>query len=113
MPSFSQLKDMFRVQREAKKVKKELKRIHVEAEGRGVKVTVSADMEVVSIDIAPDAPPQALSTAEGRETLSRELIDALNRAFKKAQVVSAEKMQGVMGEMGFPTDQGMKGMGQQ
>ncbi|MFH1444365.1 MAG: YbaB/EbfC family nucleoid-associated protein [Candidatus Peregrinibacteria bacterium] len=104
MPSFSQIKDMFRVQREAKKVKKELKRIHVEAEGRGVKVAVSADMEVVSIDIAPDAP---------RETLNRELVDALNRAFKKAQVVSAEKMQGVMGEMGFPTDQGMKGMGQQ
>ena len=47
MVSFSQLKDMFRVQREAKKVKKELKRIQVEAEARGVKVVVSADMEVV------------------------------------------------------------------
>ncbi|MDD5103319.1 MAG: YbaB/EbfC family nucleoid-associated protein [Candidatus Peribacteraceae bacterium] len=99
MPSFSQIKDMFRVQREAKKVKKELKKIHVEAEGRGVKVVVTAEMEIVSIEIAPDAP---------RETLGREITDCLNRALKKAQVVSAEKMQGVMGEMGFPTDQGAK-----
>lgn len=94
MVSFSQIKDMFRVQREAKKVKKELKKIQVEAQGRGVKVVVSADMEVVSIEIAPDAP---------RESVARELTDALNRALKKAQIVSAEKMQGVMGEMGFPT----------
>jgi len=103
MPSFSQIKDMFRMQREAKKVKSELKKIHVEAEGRGVKVVVSADMEVISIEIAPDA---------ARETLGREIADCLNRALKKAQVVSAEKMQGVMGEMGFPTEGGMKGTGQ-
>lgn len=103
MVSFSQIKDMFRVQREAKKVKKELKKIQVEAEGRGVKVVVSADMEVVSIEIAPDAD---------RGAIARELTDALNRALKKAQIVSAEKMQGVMGEMGFPTEQGMKGAGQ-
>ncbi|MEI8230623.1 MAG: YbaB/EbfC family nucleoid-associated protein [Candidatus Peregrinibacteria bacterium] len=103
MPSFSQLKDMFRVQREAKKVKKELKRIQVEAEARGVKVIVSADMEVLSIEIAPDVP---------RESIAGLVLDCLNRALSKAQIVSAEKMQGVMGEMGFPTEQGMKGMGQ-
>jgi len=97
------------MQREAKKVKKELKKIHVEAEGRGVKVVVSADMEVVSIEIAPDTAPQAMSTAEGRETLGREIADCLNRALKKAQIVSAEKMQGVMGEMGFPTEKGIGG----
>lgn len=100
MVSFSKFKDMFRIQREAKKVKKELRKIQVEAEGRGVKVVVSADMEVLSIEIAPDAPREALAAA---------LMDALNRALKKAQVVSAEKMQGVMGEMGFPTDAGPKG----
>jgi len=100
MVSFSELKDMFRVQREAKKVKKELKKIQVEAEAKGVKVIVGADMEVISIEIAPDTP---------RESIPALLIDALNRALKKAQIVSAEKMQGVMGEMGFPTDAGMKG----
>ncbi|MFA6039161.1 MAG: YbaB/EbfC family nucleoid-associated protein [Candidatus Peribacteraceae bacterium] len=96
MVSFSQARDMFRLQREAKKVKKELKNIHVEAEAQGVKVTVTAEMEVVSIEIAPEVP---------REKIPALITDALNRAMKKAQVVSAEKMQGIMGEMGMPTGQ--------
>lgn len=94
MVSFSQARDMFRLQREAKKVKKELKSIHVEAEAQGVKVVVTAEMEVVSVDIGADVP---------REKIAALLIDALNRAMKKAQVVSAERMQGIMGEMGMPT----------
>ncbi|MEK7219023.1 MAG: YbaB/EbfC family nucleoid-associated protein [Patescibacteria group bacterium] len=96
MVSFSQARDMFRLQREAKKVKKELRSIHVEAEAQGVKAVVSAEMEVVSVVIAADVP---------RERIPALLVDALNRAMKKAQVVSAEKMQGIMGEMGMPTGQ--------
>lgn len=103
MPSLSQVKDMFRLQREAKKIKKELKNIHVEAEAQGVVVVVNAEQEVISITI-----PEGLSP----EKLSPLLIDALNRALKKAQVVASEKMQGVMGELGLGGggDSGMKGM---
>lgn len=92
MPSFKQVKDMFRLQREAKKVKKDLRKIHIEAEAKGVKVILSAEMELVSIEIAPGVP---------REELPALLKDALNRALKKAQLISAEKMQGVMGQMGI------------
>lgn len=83
---------MFRIQREAKRIKKELKSIHVEAEASGVKVVVSAEQEVVSITIDPSVP---------RESVPALLIDALNRAFKKAQLVSAEKMKGIMAQMGM------------
>jgi len=93
---------MFRLQREAKKVKKELKKIQVEAEAQGVTVVVNAEQEVLSIDISEDVP---------REKIPSLLKDALNRAMKKAQIVASEKMQGVMGEMGMPTEQGMRGMG--
>jgi len=94
MVSFSQLRNAYRLQKEAKKVKKELKAIHVEAEAEGVKVVVAADQEVLSVEIAPEVP---------RERISALLMDALNRALKKAQVVSAERMQGIMGEMGLPS----------
>ncbi len=94
MVSFKQARDMFRMQREAKRVKKELRNIHVEAEASGVKVVVSGEQEIVSIEIADSVP---------RESIPALLKDALNRAMKKAQVISAEKMQGVMGEMGLPT----------
>ena len=94
MVSFSQARDMFRLQREAKRVKKELKKIQVEAESQGVKVVVSAEQEILSVEIPAEVP---------REKIPQLLRDALNRALKKAQVVAAEKMQGVMGEMGMPT----------
>jgi DNA-binding protein YbaB len=93
MVSFSQAKDMFRMQRDAKRIKKELKNIHVEAEAQGVKVIVSGEQEILSIEIAPEVM---------RERIPALVIDALNRAMKKAQIVSAEKMQGLMGEMGLP-----------
>lgn len=85
---------MFRLQREAKKVKKELAQIHVEAEGRYCKVVVTGEQEVFSIEILDASNPSALAA---------DLQDAINRAMKKAQVVSSERMQGIMGQMGFPT----------
>ena len=104
MVSFKQARDMFAMQREAKRVKKELKNIHVEAEahasaplGTGsVKVVVAADQEIVSIEISPDVPHEQIGSL---------LKDALNRAMKKVQVISAEKMQPVMEGMGMTTGQ--------
>lgn len=96
MISFSQAKDMFKLQRDAKRIRKELKNIHVEAEAEGVKVIVTAEQEIVEITIAPEV---------ARERIPALLKDALNRAMKKAQIISAERMQGLMGEMGLPTGQ--------
>lgn len=102
MTSFSQMKDLYKIQREAKRIKKELKNVHVEAEAGGasslggysVKVVVSAEQEIVSVQIAPEVPTDRLSPM---------LVDALNRALKKAQVVAAERMQVIMQQMGMPT----------
>lgn len=103
MVSFSQARDMYKLQKEAKRIRKDLKNLHVEAEGPGVKVVVSGNQEVVSIDIDPSAH---------MSTLGATIMDCMNRAMKKAQVVSAERMQGIMGQMGMPTEDGMKGMSQ-
>ncbi len=88
------MKDLYRIQRDAKKVKKELKGIHVEAEAEGVKVVVTAEQEIISIEIAPEVD---------RSRIGELLKDALNRALRKAQVVAAERMQGIMKQMGLPT----------
>lgn len=102
MVSFSQAKDLYKMQKQAKKIKKELKNIHVEAEGPGVKVIVSAEQEIVDIILDDTLDIQQLPTI---------LKDTINRAMKKAQIVAAEKMQAVMGGLGLPTDAGMRGMG--
>lgn len=88
------MKDMYKIQREAKRIKKELKNVHVEAEASGVKVVVTAEQEIVSIEIAEDVP---------RDRIPALTIDAMNRALKKAQVVAAERMQVIMQQMGMPT----------
>lgn len=85
-------RDMYKLQKQAKQAKKALKNIHVEAECKGVTVVVDGEQKVVSIDIKPEVP---------REKIPEYSIDALNRANAKAQVVAAEKMQGVMGELGI------------
>lgn len=105
MTSFGQMKDLYKIQREAKRIKKDLKNVHVEAEagpasslgGFSVKVIVSAEQEIVSILIAPELSVDRIAPL---------LVDALNRALKKAQVVAAERMQGIMQHMGMPTGAG-------
>lgn len=90
---------MYALQKQAKKIKKELKNIHVEAEAEGVMVVVNCEQEIVSIEIGEEV---------SRERIPELLKDALNRAMKKAQVVASEKMQAVMGQMGMGApEQGM------
>lgn len=94
--SFQKIRDMYRLQREAKTARKALRAIHIEAEGKWAKVVVNGEQEVLDLVIVPDAPNSALAV---------DLRDVLNRALKKAQIVAAEKMQGVMKEAGLPTTQ--------
>jgi DNA-binding protein YbaB len=92
MNSFSQIKDMYRLQREAKRIRKELAKVHIEAETAGLKVIVTAEQEIVSIEI-----PEGMDRLKIQESVK----DAVNRAMKKAQLVAAERMQGVMKELGM------------
>ena len=92
MASFSDLRKSFKLQQQAMQVRKELKNIHVEAVAEGVKVVISADTQVVDFTITPEVL---------RERIPSLAIDALNRALKKAQIVSAERMQEMMKEMGM------------
>jgi DNA-binding protein YbaB len=93
MNSFSKIKDMYRLQREAKRIRKELGKVHIEAETAGLKVVVTAEQEIVSVHIP--------ETMTDRATIEASMKDATNRAMKKAQLVAAERMQGVMKELGM------------
>ncbi len=96
MGLFGQARDLYRLQKQAKKVKEELKNLHIEAELRGIAVVVSAEMEVISVTVAPE-----YFTPEKKDDLQKTLAEALNKAMKKAQEVAAEKMRDVMGDLGM------------
>lgn len=99
MGLLGQMGDMYKLQKEAKKIKKELAKIHVFAESDGVKVTVSCEQELLGVEILDEG------ILGNVKKLEKAILDASNRAMKKSQQVAAEKMKSVMG--------GMPGMGGQ
>lgn len=86
--------DMYKLQKEAKNIKKELAQTHVFAESNGIKVTVNGEQEVLSVEILDE------SILGDAKALSKNMADATNRALKKAQSIAAERMKSVMGMMG-------------
>lgn len=94
MGVLGQMGDMYKLQKEAKKIKKELATIHVFAEANGVKVTVNCEQEVISVEFQEGAD------MSNSKNLAKGVMDATNRAVKKSQQVAAEKMKAIMG--GFP-----------
>jgi len=89
------LKDMYKLQKQAKAIKKELKNIHIEAEEKGITIVLDGEQNVVSINI----PDEAMTD---KSSLEENIKKAFEKGLKKSQQISAEKMKGIMGDMGLP-----------
>lgn len=85
---------MYKLQKQAKQIKKELKNIHIEAETDGFKVVVTGEQEFVEVHF-PETPLTDPKRAE------KALVDAANKAIKKSQSIGAQKMKEVMGPGGL------------
>ncbi len=96
MSFFSQAKDLYKLQKQAKQMKAELKNLHIEVDTKDIQVTVSAEMEIMKVNVGAEwfAP-------ERKMELEKTLLEAINKGLKKAQDVAAEKMRGMMGGMGM------------
>lgn len=93
MGLFGQMKDTYKIQKQAKKIKKELARLHIEAEIEGIIVTINGEQEVVDVKI-PDEK-------RNDPKLTKYLLEAFNKAIKKAQAIAADRMKDVMDQMGL------------
>ncbi|MFA5829670.1 MAG: YbaB/EbfC family nucleoid-associated protein [Candidatus Gracilibacteria bacterium] len=92
---FDKAKDLYKLQKQAKQIKEELKNIHIEAEVDGIIVVIDGEQEVVSVTLPEEE-------CKNPKKLQDNLVKAFNKAIKKAQQIAAEKMKGVMGGLGFP-----------
>lgn len=92
---FEKAKDMYKLQKQARKIKKELKNTHIEAEHEGVTVTINGEQEVVKIEITDEA-------LQNKKKLEESLLKATNKAIKKSQQIGADMMKDVMGDLNFP-----------
>jgi len=93
MGFMDQAKDMYKLQRQAKQIKKELKNIHIEAEADGVTVVCNGEQTFLETRI-----PEAI--AGDTKRIGKAFVEAANKAIKKSQAIAADKMKDVMGGMG-------------
>jgi DNA-binding protein YbaB len=94
MNGFQDVKKMMKLRKEAKKVQKKLKNIHIEAEENKVTVTINGEQNVQAVNL----------NIEIDETLKKELEESLviafNKGIKKSQEVAADNMKDVLAELG-------------
>ena len=93
MGVFDKAKDMYALQRQAKQIKEELKKIHIEAETNPIKLTVDGEQHFISTEIVAEMDPDL------KKKIEKAFVDAANKAIKKSQQIGAEKMKAVMGGM--------------
>jgi len=84
-----------KLQQEAMKVKKELENTIIEAEERGLVVSVNGEMKIEKVEFESD---ELIGDQAGLEAA---IMVAVNKGMKKAQEVAGDKMQGVMKGMGL------------
>lgn len=89
-----QIKDLYKLQKQAKEIKKKLKNIHIEAEEGGVVVTINGEQEMVAIRISNEAMTD-------KNKLEQSLLSAMQKGLKKAQEVAAVNMKDLMDQMGM------------
>ncbi|MCK5611874.1 YbaB/EbfC family nucleoid-associated protein [Candidatus Pacearchaeota archaeon] len=86
-------KDLYKLQKQAKDIKKQLKKIHIEAEHGGVVITCDGEQHFVSAKVTEEF-------SGDNQKLANTFVEAANKAIKKSQQIGAEKMKDVMGDMG-------------
>lgn len=92
---FEKAKNLYKLQKQARDVKSQLKKTHIEAENEGVMVTITGEQEVVEVKISDEA-------MQDKRKLEKNLEGCFNKAVKKSQQIGAVLMKDVMGESGFP-----------
>ena len=92
---FKQAQDLMKLQQQAQKIQEELSNTHIEAEVDGVVVTIDGQLKVVSTVI------EDTSILGDQKKLEKAITEAVNKWMKKAQEIAAERLKGVMGQMGL------------
>jgi DNA-binding protein YbaB len=90
------LKELYKLQKQAKSIQKELKKMVFSETKAGITATVNGSMEVVSFEFDEGAK-EALSDAG----IAKVLTEIVNDALKKAQKKAAKNMSEITGQM-FP-----------
>ena len=89
------IRDMYKLQKQAKSIKKKLKNIHIEAEEKGITIVMDGEQNLVSVKIEDEM-------MSDKTKLEENLKKAFEKGLKKSQQIAAGEMKDVMGDLGLP-----------
>ena len=101
---FNQLKDMGNLAKKAKEMKSQMKKIQEELKGmvinldeQGIKVVMSSEMELLSIDISDN-----LLVPGKKADLQKSLVKIINKASQQAKTMASSKLSSVSKGLDIP-----------
>lgn len=99
MVDFSKAKELYDLQKKARKIQKELKDTEIEAKSADGWVTVvfNGEQHLVDIDIADEA-----LKVENKKELEKDLKNTISQAISRAQAHAAEMMREIAGNLNLP-----------
>ena len=90
-----QVQELMKLQQQAQKVQAELDNIHIEAESQGFVITLNGQLKAIKVEI------EDITLLQDKAKLEAAALEAINKGMKKAQEIAAQKMQGVMCDLGL------------
>lgn len=99
MVDFSKARELYDLQKKARKIQKELKDTEIEAKSNDGWVTVvfNGEQHLTDIDIADEA-----LTPENKRELEKDLKNTISQAIARAQAHAAEMMKEIAGNLNIP-----------
>lgn len=99
MVDFGKVKDLYKLQKQAREIQKELKDTEIEAKSNDgwVSVVFNGEQHLVEVTLAEEA-----LKPENKKELEKQLLNTVSQAISRSQALAAEKMKDVMGGMGLP-----------
>jgi DNA-binding YbaB/EbfC family protein len=96
---FSKARELYDLQKKARKIQKELKETEVEAKSSDGWVTVvfNGEQHLTDIDIAEEA-----LKPENKRELEKDLKNTISQAISRAQAHAAEMMKEIAGNLNIP-----------
>ncbi|OIN89573.1 nucleoid-associated protein, YbaB/EbfC family [Candidatus Berkelbacteria bacterium CG1_02_42_45] len=99
MVDFGKIKDLYKLQKQAREIQKELKDTEIEARSNDGWVTVvfNGEQHLTELTLSEEA-----LRPENKQELEKQLQNTISQAISRSQALAAEKMKDVMGGMGLP-----------
>lgn len=96
---FSKARELYDLQKKARKIQKELKNTEIEAKSSDgwVTVVINGEQHLTDVNIAEEA-----LTPDNKRQLEQDLKNTLSQAISRAQAYAAEQMKEIAGNFNLP-----------